>query len=99
MRRMMKGLVASTALTLAVVGVAYAGDLADVKVTQAKDPVDGVRLIEIQGMTDGHSQKVWVMISEKNYAKLVGCKKTPSGAGPALQYSDQSQMVNVVVCD
>jgi hypothetical protein len=99
MNRKLQGVLAAAALTVTVAGVAWAGDLADVKVTQAKDPVNGVRLIEISGMTDGRTQKVWVMISEQNYAKLVGCKRTQSGAGPALQYSDKSAMVNVVVCD
>ena len=74
------------------------GDLADVTVTQSFDPVDGRRMIEVEGMVDGGKKKMWLMISEKNYAKLTKCSHG-RGAGPAIAYSEKSRMVNVVICD
>ncbi|MGE0441962.1 MAG: hypothetical protein AB7L66_22610 [Gemmatimonadales bacterium] len=101
-QRSLRAFAAALALGLsaAVTTPAWAGDLADVRVVQAKDPVNGVRMIEVSGMVaGGQKQTVWVMISERNYAKLVGCKRAADGSGAALQYSDKSQMVNVIVCD
>jgi hypothetical protein len=89
------------ALALTVGFAAGAGDLADVTVTEAKDPVNGVRMIEVSGTAaGGKTEKIWLMISDRNYQKLTECE--PKGAdrvGPALAYSDRSHMVNVVVCD
>jgi hypothetical protein len=91
--------VLSLTLVAATPAVLVPGDMADVTVTQAKEPVDGVRLIEVTGTSGGETHTAWLMISERNYAKLIGCKRAEDGSGPALQYSDRSQMVNVVVCD
>lgn len=87
------------ALLTVAPAAAWAGDMADVTVKQARDPVNGVRMIEIEGTMDGGQHSMWVMISDRNYAKLIGCKRTKSGVGAAVQYSDKSGMVNVVVCD
>lgn len=85
-------------LTVAMPGVAAAGDLANVKVVQAKDAASGVRMVELVGTVDGERRTIWLMISERNYAKMIGCKTTDDYKGPVIQYSDKSLMVNVVLC-
>lgn len=76
------------------------GDVTNVEVLQTFDAVSGVRLLEVRGRADGKVAHVWLMISERNYARLVGCRTGPAGArGIALSYSDRSHMVNVVVCN
>lgn len=81
------------AATLGSVGV---GELAEVRVARAMEAAHGVRLIEVSGTVAGTPRTLWVMITERHYAKLIGCKV--GGGGPALQYSDRSLLVSAVTC-
>jgi len=81
--------------------IALAGDLADVELQQSFEPVDGVRLIQIRGMSDGEEQEVWVTIHQRDYEKLRACfLRTGRGeAGPAVQFDDKTRRVTFVLCD
>jgi len=94
-------------LSLFLIGAApgrvAAGELADVTIIQAFEPVRGVRLLEVVGRDPDdrdRPRRIWLMISEAHYARLVGCAATTTRrrTGTGLQYSDRSRWVVVVVC-
>jgi hypothetical protein len=91
------------ALLLLAPGRATAGELVDITVAQALDPVGGVRMIEVVGTdagADGEVRTLWLMISDAHFARLLRCAaaRGPRESGPGLQFSDRSRMVMVVVC-
>lgn len=76
------------------------GDLTEVEVLQTFDAVSGVRLLEVRGRADGKPARLWLMISERNYVRLLGCSRESAESRTiALSYSDRSHMINVVVCN